>query len=127
MALQLWFNLFSMLFSSYLSHALLDFSGTCYNISFTLYIIYNSSNLHITIPTLSYFRGHFIWLGKRFHNSYLSHHLILKFIGKTNVLMYTMTYTTVLFKTILLVMSYVEVLEFDFKWFVNYITALNQA
>ena len=45
-----------------------------------------------------------------------------------NMLMLQLCYdATVLFKTIILLMSYMlSFLEFDFKWFVDYLTTLNQ-
>ena len=40
------------------------------------------------------------------------------------MLMYTMILQ--FYEAIVLVMNYVEFLEFDFKWFVDYLTTLNQ-
>ena len=37
----------------------------------------------------------------------------------------TMIIITIVFKTIVLVMSYVGFLEFHFKWFVDYLTTVN--
>ena len=73
------------LFSSYLSHALLDVSETCY----ILYLMHTLQAWQFTDYN-SYFRGYFTWQGKRFHNSYLSRHLFFNSLGKTNILMYTM-------------------------------------